>query len=80
MKNIFFDDAQLIGEILLDAIKNTDAEKNPANVSASARKLCSKKFMTRNKKISDRLNRTRRFFYAANQRPSWMTAAPRLTP
>ena len=27
MKNIFFDDAQLIGEILLDAIKNTDAEK-----------------------------------------------------
>ena len=27
MKNIFFDDAQLIGEILLDAIKNTDADK-----------------------------------------------------
>ena len=27
MKNIFFDDAQLIGNILLDAIKNTDADK-----------------------------------------------------
>ena len=28
MKNIFFDDAQLIGNILLDAIKNTPAEKS----------------------------------------------------
>ena len=27
MKNIFFDDAQLIGDILLDVIKNVDAEK-----------------------------------------------------
>ena len=28
MKEIFFDDAQLIGNILLDAIKNTDADKS----------------------------------------------------
>ena len=29
MKNIFFDDAHMIGEILLDTIKNTSAaEKN----------------------------------------------------
>ena len=27
MKNIFFDDAQLIGNILLDALKNLDADK-----------------------------------------------------
>ena len=31
MKNIFFDDAQLIGSILLDAIKNTDADKKSCN-------------------------------------------------
>ena len=28
MKDIFFDDAKLIGNILLDALKNIPAEKN----------------------------------------------------